>query len=278
MKETLGQYLRRKRESHLISLEDIARATGISIPLIKALEEDNFHVIPQSEMSMKYLKKYAAHLKLNKKDVLHRYEMQYDPTNQTKHLPQLSLFSSGNASYKQVKVEKSLFKKPSFQIVFWSSIILWALVFFSLYVHITTPKKDARESGETPQSKVVRKDISRERTAPTTSVASRKTGHSPDQAPGSLADRPAPKPTAASVPLKHEVKREVKREDSAKEFATPAPNVPPSQGKAKVIGNSDSKRYHLPGMKYYHKVKAYHQVIFNSEMEATKAGYTKARE
>ncbi|MCG6536925.1 MAG: helix-turn-helix domain-containing protein, partial [Syntrophales bacterium LBB04] len=261
MKETLGQYLRRKRESHLISLEDIARATGISIPLIKALEEDNFHVIPRSEMSMKYLKKYAAHLRLNKKDVVHRYEMQYDPTNQTKHLPQLSLFSSGNVSYKQVKAEKSLFKKPSFQVVFWSSIILWALVFFSLYIHITAPKKDAHESGETPQSKVVKKEMSRARTAPTDSVASRKSQPSPDQAAGTLADSPAQKPSAASVPLKHEVKHDVKREDSAKEFAASAPIVAPSQGKAKVIGNSDSKRYHLPGMKYYLKVKTYHQVI-----------------
>ena len=274
MKETLGQYLRRKRESHLISLEDIAQATGISVPLIKALEEDNFHVIPRSEMSMKYLKKYAAHLRLNKRDVLHRYEMQYDPTNQTKRLPQLSLFSSGNASYKQVKAEKSLFRKPSFQVVFWSSIILWALVFFSLYVHIMTPKKDAPESEQTPASKVVRKEVSRERTARMPSAASKKSRPSPDQAAGTLADRPALPPSAVPVPLKHEAKRA----DSAKEFAAPAPKVPPSQGKAKVIGNSDSKRYHLPGMKYYHKVKTYHQVIFNSEMEAKKAGYTKAQE
>ena len=270
MRETLGQYLRRKRESHLISLEDIAQATGISVPLIRALEEDNFHVIPRSEMSMKYLRKYAAHLKLNKKDVLHRYEMQYDPTNQTKRLPQLSLFSSGNASYKQVKAEKSLFRKPSFQVVFWSSIILWALVFFSLYVHIMTPKKDTRESEQTPVSKDVRKEISRERTIPMPSVASRKTGPSPDQAPGSLADRPAQKPSAAPVPLK--------QRGQCKGICRRGSKVPPSQGKAKVIGNSDSKRYHLPGMKYYHKVKAYHQVIFNSETEAIKAGYTKARE
>jgi cytoskeletal protein RodZ len=274
MRETLGQYLRRKRESHLISLEDIAQATGISIPLIKALEEDNFHVIPRSEMSMRYLRKYAAHLKLNKKDVLHRYEMQYDPTNQTKDLPQLSLFFSGNASYKQIRAEKSLFRKPSFQVVFWSSIILWALVFFSLYVHITTTKNDARESGEAPASKDVRKEIPRERTVPMPSVASRKTGHSPDHAAGSLAEHHAQKPSAPPLPLKPEVKRR----DSAKEFAALAPKIPPAQGKAKVIGNSDSKRYHLPGMKYYHKVKAYHQVIFNSETEAIKAGYTKARE
>ncbi len=274
MRETLGQYLRRKRESHLISLEDIAQATGISVPLIKALEEDNFHVIPRSEMSMKYLRKYATHLKLNKKDVVHRYEMQYDPTNQTKHLPQLSLFSSGNTSYKQIKAEKSLFRKPSFQVVLWSSVILWALVFFSLYVHIMTPKKDTRESGETHVSKDVRKEISREKTIPMPSVASRKMESSPDQAGGILADRPTQKPSAPPLPFKHEVKRK----DSAKEFAAPALNVPPSQGKAKVIGNSDSKRYHLPGMKYYHKVKAYHQVIFNSETEAIKAGYIKARE
>lgn len=270
MRETLGQYLRRKRESHLISLEDVAQATGISVPLIRALEEDNFHVIPRSEMSMKYLKKYAAHLKLNKKDVLHRYEMQYDPTNQTKRLPQLSLFSSGNASFKQVRAEKSLFRKPSFQVVLWSSIILWGLVFFSLYVHMMTPKNDAREKGEASVSKDVRKEISREKTIPMPSVAPKKTGPSPDQATGILADRPAQKPSAGPVPLK--------REGSAKEYAAPAPKVMPLQGKAKVIGNSDSKRYHLPGMKYYHKVKAYHQVIFNSETEAIKAGYTKARE
>ncbi|MBP7232473.1 MAG: hypothetical protein KBA28_11145 [Syntrophaceae bacterium] len=46
--------------------------------------------------------------------------------------------------------------------------------------------------------------------------------------------------------------------------------------KVKVIGNRDSKRYHLPGMKYYHAVKAYHRVEFDSEAEAIQAGYHKA--
>jgi hypothetical protein len=46
--------------------------------------------------------------------------------------------------------------------------------------------------------------------------------------------------------------------------------------KIKVIGNRDSKRYHLPGMKYYHAVKAYHRVEFESEADAIKAGYYKA--
>jgi hypothetical protein len=45
-----------------------------------------------------------------------------------------------------------------------------------------------------------------------------------------------------------------------------------------VVGNRDSKRYHLPGMKYYNEVKAYHRVLFDSEEEALKAGYYRAKE
>jgi len=57
--------------------------------------------------------------------------------------------------------------------------------------------------------------------------------------------------------------------------ATPAP-VPEATQKTKVIGNSHSKRYHLPGMKYYNAVKASHRIEFDSEADAIKAGYNKA--
>jgi tetratricopeptide (TPR) repeat protein len=55
----------------------------------------------------------------------------------------------------------------------------------------------------------------------------------------------------------------------------PAPSHPKG---VKIIGNRDSKRYHLPGMKYYDLVKAYHRVVFQSEKEAIRAGYHRARE
>jgi hypothetical protein len=44
----------------------------------------------------------------------------------------------------------------------------------------------------------------------------------------------------------------------------PAP-APKATQKTKVIDNSDSKIYHLPGMKYYNAVKAHHRVEFDSE-------------
>lgn len=46
--------------------------------------------------------------------------------------------------------------------------------------------------------------------------------------------------------------------------------------KIKVVGNRDSKRYHLPGMKYYDKVDAHHRVEFASEEEAVAAGFRRA--
>ena len=62
-----------------------------------------------------------------------------------------------------------------------------------------------------------------------------------------------------------------------KAAASPAPTLAPEvTQKTKVIGNSDSKIYHLPGMKYYNAVKAYHRVEFDSETDAIKAGYSKA--
>lgn len=69
-------------------------------------------------------------------------------------------------------------------------------------------------------------------------------------------------------------KSKVVQENARAKSIDKAPKV--AGEKIKVIGNSDSKRYHLPGMKYYHAVEAYHRVEFDSEAEAVKAGYHKA--
>ena len=76
----------------------------------------------------------------------------------------------------------------------------------------------------------------------------------------------APKATTAPVPA-----------STPKATLAPVTSpAPEATQKTKVIGNSDSKRYHLPGMKYYNAVKANHRVEFDSEADAIKAGYNKA--
>jgi hypothetical protein len=46
--------------------------------------------------------------------------------------------------------------------------------------------------------------------------------------------------------------------------------------KVDVVANTKSKRYHLPGMKYYDKIPMDRRVIFTSEEAARKAGYRKS--
>ncbi len=57
--------------------------------------------------------------------------------------------------------------------------------------------------------------------------------------------------------------------EKTKNARVPAP-------KAFVVGNATSKRYHLPGMPYYNKVRKHHRVLFSSEQEAIARGYYKA--
>ena len=87
-------------------------------------------------------------------------------------------------------------------------------------------------------------------------------------APPIAAPEPKAEPTPSPLPAQAPAAAIVPAPASA-----PAPEV---TQKIKVIGNSDSKMYHLPGMKYYNAVKAYHRVEFESETDAIKAGYNKA--
>lgn len=50
----------------------------------------------------------------------------------------------------------------------------------------------------------------------------------------------------------------------------------PADKRIVVVGNKTSKRYHLPGMPFYNKVKSYHRILFQSEKEAIDKGYYKA--
>ena len=74
----------------------------------------------------------------------------------------------------------------------------------------------------------------------------------------------------------HPLRDRAAKTDKIKAEAPQKAAVAPVVRKEKVIGNRDSKRYHLPGMKYYRHIEAYHRVEFDSEAAAIRAGYHKA--
>jgi len=180
MKETLGQQLKMRREAHLISMQEISHSTGISVPMISALEEDNFHLIPQPEMTVKYLKKYAAYVGLDKKEILSRYKTQCELHHQKEYLfPHLSTFSEGDKSSKHVRGVKSLSRKQVIEGVFWMGIVIWALIIIYLYFHVLSLRKmGTHEIQEIIPSKEVSQEDSHQRNNPMPSVASERIGSS----------------------------------------------------------------------------------------------------
>jgi deoxyribonuclease-1 len=53
-------------------------------------------------------------------------------------------------------------------------------------------------------------------------------------------------------------------------------DLPQKAAGVPVIGNKNSKKYHLPGCPSYDSVSEKNRVYFDTEQDAIKAGYTKA--
>jgi cytoskeletal protein RodZ len=68
-----GEELKKEREVRNISLEEIASATKIHIKFLKAIEENNFEIIPGEFFIKNFLKAYANYLGLDEREILNRY-------------------------------------------------------------------------------------------------------------------------------------------------------------------------------------------------------------
>ncbi|NWG03190.1 MAG: helix-turn-helix domain-containing protein [Syntrophaceae bacterium] len=72
--ETLGKYLKQQRESKKISLREVAKSTKVRENILRAIEEDQHHLLPAATYVKGFLLSYAKYLHLNPNDVLLRYE------------------------------------------------------------------------------------------------------------------------------------------------------------------------------------------------------------
>ncbi|HEY8280559.1 MAG TPA: helix-turn-helix domain-containing protein [Bdellovibrionota bacterium] len=72
--ESLGNYLRRSRESKNVSVEQVAYATRISLKMLRALEEDDHTALPAPTFVRGYLQAYAKYVRIDTQDLLLRYQ------------------------------------------------------------------------------------------------------------------------------------------------------------------------------------------------------------
>ncbi len=235
--ETLGQYLRRERESRRISLDELSRTTRINYPFLRALEENDFDFFSQDGFIPGFLKLYARHVGLDCQEVLQRYEFQSEMHRQKRAFQQLPLFLDFNPALKKVTERRPLVGTRLKRRIIPVAILFIALGIL-IYAHLL-PEKTRNPGTSRPAEK--------------------------ENLPPSTQDRPEFVDSATG------------NKDKLVTEPDEQP-IPPMRAKVKVIGNRESKRYHLPGMKYYHKVMVYHRVEFDSEQQAIRGGYHKARE
>jgi cytoskeletal protein RodZ len=92
--ESVGQYLKRRRESRSVSLEEIAIHTRISMDYLEALERDDFQFFPRKDYIEGFLRSYARCLGLDGEEVLRRYHLQREMARLQESFEQIPLFPS----------------------------------------------------------------------------------------------------------------------------------------------------------------------------------------
>jgi len=90
--ETLGQYLKRERESRSVSLQELSKNTRISVTFLEALEKDDFEAFPRQEFILGFLQGYARQLGLKGEEVLRRYRIQAEWAGRKEKFQQMPLF------------------------------------------------------------------------------------------------------------------------------------------------------------------------------------------
>lgn len=167
-KETLGEYLKNQRESKKISLREVAKNTRVREYLLRAIEEDQYHLLPPVTYVKGFLLAYAKYLRLDPNEVLLRYEkvLKGEPITPTPPKPQKpkEKISSPEPPKPKEKIPPSEPPKPKQEIlptqpskpkqkVLWNTKQTWVVVgvivasFIGFYLFFPYPSKPPIEPG-----------------------------------------------------------------------------------------------------------------------------------
>jgi len=85
-----GDRMRREREMRKISLDEIATATKISTRMLKAIEDEQFDLLPGGIFNKGFIRAYAKFLGIDQEQAVADYNAAVGPEVVVDHLPQLA--------------------------------------------------------------------------------------------------------------------------------------------------------------------------------------------
>lgn len=77
---SFGANLKRERELRGISLDEISKATKISLRQLEAIESDRFDILPEGVFRKSFIKSYTRYLGMSEEQVLQEYALQFEPS------------------------------------------------------------------------------------------------------------------------------------------------------------------------------------------------------
>ncbi len=127
--ETLGSYLKSQRESKKISLREVAKNTRVREQILRALEEDQYDLLPPATYVKGFLLAYAKYLRLDPNDVLFRYEraLKGEPVAPPRTQPTKPKIPSTQPSKPQQKTLPVQPPRPRKKVL-WNTKQTWAVV------------------------------------------------------------------------------------------------------------------------------------------------------
>ncbi len=295
--ETLGRYLRREREKRHASVEELALFLGIRRSFVDALEADDLECFPGKADGLRLVRQYTAYLNLDRSEAVRRFEGQWKQSAGVKRYPKLTHYADDQAPRKGGvfggKLRVAGVSAAKLAVFSLAAVIVLAVPFLVQYLppvqrEREPPEPPAVAASEPTQASTIRPappprpagpqvPPPEPRSASASGVVKKEAPPpgvrgAPPAAGGAVKASPPPRLPAID-PLYTPPGRAERKTVAPSVKGATAPS-PPKGGR--VVGNRDTKRYHLPGMKYYDKVKEYHRVVFQTEREAIRAGYVKA--
>lgn len=113
---TLGEELRHKREQRGISLAEISEATRIGTRFLKAIETDNFSILPGGIFTRSFIRAYAKHVGMNEDEAIGLYLRQVaGPTDEEQDAANQAIAEQAppEQSTKRPSAPKLVLQKPA---------------------------------------------------------------------------------------------------------------------------------------------------------------------
>jgi cytoskeletal protein RodZ len=105
---TLGEELKRRREERDISLNEISESTRIGIRFLKAIDSDNYSILPGGIFTRSFIRAYAKQVGMNEDEAMGLYNEQVgsikpETNNLTDVAQQLDVIAASKASRREKK-------------------------------------------------------------------------------------------------------------------------------------------------------------------------------